>query len=240
VRIVLKNILMLVLFIGIAGQNVFAGDALAVVSGTIKFEGADIPPPEMMKTNEDIEFCGGFVETERLIVQPENKGIKNVIVGLTAKEAHAHPSGKENLPTVEIKSEKCRFTPHVIVVPAGTVLNLVNDDPVLHGFHFFSGDKGLFNVALTPRKKAQGKKPLNSPGLVEAKCDIHDFMRGFIMVMETPYFALTDGNGAFTVADVPPGKYLLTVMHESFRLKDQEIELKPGEKKNLSLGVNDK
>ncbi|MBI1820913.1 MAG: hypothetical protein HY036_01945 [Nitrospirae bacterium] len=125
---------------------------------------------------------------------------------------------------------------NILAVQTGTVLNFRNSDPLLHNFHFSVDNRSLFNLAVAPFSNLI-KRPLNQAGLVHAKCDIHNFMEGFILVVDTPYFTLTDDEGGFRLSDVPPGKYTLSIWHEAFKKIEKEIEVKPNAALQLSFGV---
>jgi hypothetical protein len=62
---------------------------------------------------------------------------------------------------------------------------------------------------------AQTLVKFDKPGVVELLCNIHASMRGYIVVVDTPWYAVADGGGAFQIAAVPPGEYQAEVWHES-------------------------
>ena len=107
----------------------------------------------------------------------------------------------------------CAFVPHVQVAPIGSELLLKNSDPILHTVHARLGSATLFNVGL-PRWR-QITKLLDRPGPVRIDCDVlHTWMTAVIMVVETPFFAVTDSAGRFAIDALPPAEYKMTIWHE--------------------------
>jgi plastocyanin len=101
------------------------------------------------------------------------------------------------------------FAPHVLVVQAGTSVLFPNNDVVSHHVYSFS-DAKAFELGLY---KGNPHPPLlfEKPGLVVLGCNIHDGMLGYILVVDTPHYSLTDRHGALALESLPPGDYTLRV-----------------------------
>ena len=102
-----------------------------------------------------------------------------------------------------------RFEPHVVVVTPGTTVDFPNQDPIFHNvFSPYYGppfDLGLY-------KPGDSKSvDFKAPGVTWVFCDIHQEMSGIVLTLGTPYFAVTDRQGAFTIRGVPAGTYRLSV-----------------------------
>ena len=117
------------------------------------------------------------------------------------------PAGRFRL----VQKDK-KFTPHIIVVPAGAVVEFPNEDPFFHNvFSLFNGkrfDLGLYEAGTTR------SVTFNTPGICYIFCNIHPEMSAVVVVTETPYFALSNGAGEVTLRGVPPGRYELNVWDE--------------------------
>ncbi len=103
------------------------------------------------------------------------------------------------------------FSPRVLVVPKGSRVRFPNSDRIRHQVYSFSSAK-RFELPLytgTPPNPVV----FDSPGIVTVGCNIHDWMKGYIVVVDTPHHALTVADGRATL-DAPPGDYLLTAWHE--------------------------
>ena len=104
------------------------------------------------------------------------------------------------------------FSPHVLAVEAGSVVDFPNADPIFHNaFSSYSGQ--VFDIGLYPPGTTRSLR-FARQGVVRVFCNIHSSMSAVIVVLDSPYFATTKRDGAFEILDVPPGDYQLTVFHE--------------------------
>ena len=125
------------------------------------------------------------------------------------------------------------FVPHVLVVPIGASIVFPNDDQVAHNVFSLSRTKS-FNLG--SYKPGESRTVVfDKAGIVELRCDVHAEMAAYILVMENPYFAVTDKNGHFQIpdesylkqaglespADLAPGNYTVKTWHE--KLKTEKI-----------------
>jgi plastocyanin len=108
-----------------------------------------------------------------------------------------------------------RFSPQVLAVPAGSVVDFPNLDPILHNvFSLFDGrrfDLGLYESGSTK------SVTFRNPGVSYIFCNIHPEMSAVVIAVDSPYFATSTRNGAIAIADVPPGRYRLSVWHDRFK-----------------------
>jgi plastocyanin len=126
--------------------------------------------------------------------------LRQVVVWLDA------PDAPEGAPRTAVLSQRnLTFAPHVLVVRAGTKIDLPNDDRVFHNvFSFHDGkpfDLGLYPVGTSKRVM------FDRPGLSRLFCNIHPGMAAYVMAVDTPYFGLSDAEGRFSIPAVPPGVY---------------------------------
>ena len=115
------------------------------------------------------------------------------------------------------------FHPHVLPVVVGTTVDFLNSDDVLH--NVFSPDKCVekFNLGSFPKGQKR-TYAFNNPGCVSVMlCNVHPEMEAYILVLETPYWAVTEKDGSYEIKDVPPGKYTLKVWNERLKSKDVEV-----------------
>jgi plastocyanin len=104
------------------------------------------------------------------------------------------------------------FLPHILAVTAGTVVDFPNEDPIFHNaFSNYNGQ--IFDLALYPPGSTRSVR-FTRPGVVRIFCNIHASMSAVIVVLKTPYFAVSRRDGGFAISDVPPGDYELHVFHE--------------------------
>ena len=104
------------------------------------------------------------------------------------------------------------FTPHVLAIPVGSTVDFPNFDPIFHNaFSTYNGQ--VFDVGLYPPGSSRSVR-FARPGIVRVFCNIHATMSAIIAVLSTPWFAVTDNKGEFTIRDVPAAEYRLRVFHE--------------------------
>lgn len=104
------------------------------------------------------------------------------------------------------------FHPHILVVPAGAVVNFPNGDPFFHNvFSLFEGkrfDLGLYEAGTNRRVH------FDRPGISYIFCNIHAQMSAVVIALNTPYYAVSRKSGDYNIPDVPPGSYELQVWYE--------------------------
>lgn len=104
------------------------------------------------------------------------------------------------------------FTPHVLAIPTGSTIDFPNDDPIFHNaFSNFSGQ--IFDIGLYPPHSSRSVT-FRREGVVRVFCNIHPAMSAVIVVLRSPYFAVTNAAGTYSIVDVPSGEYTLHVFHE--------------------------
>lgn len=122
-----------------------------------------------------------------------------------------------------IDQRKLAFDPHITVVQVGTAVDFQNDDSAQHNVFWpsINGNKKLgHNLGTWPKGEKRSFK-FDQPGVVPLLCNVHPEMSGYVVVSPTPYFAQTDPSGAFTIDNLPDGKYNIVAWHEG---KKQQIK----------------
>lgn len=128
---------------------------------------------------------------------------------------------------IVIDQKKMTFVPHVTVVIQGTTADFLNSDPVGHNVYWpsVSGNKKLaHNMGTWP----QGQKKafqFTDLGVASLLCNVHPEMSGYVVVVPTPYFAVTDKDGNFTIKNVPPGHYTIVTWSEEGKPTTQSVDV---------------
>lgn len=199
--------------------------------GTVRFKGS--PPSNLSQpVANNPDFCGSTVQEETFLVNPENRGLKNVVISIEDIQRGKPPL----ISNVIIENSHCHFVSHVQAGMVGDSYEIRNLDPVLHNTHLHFEEATLLNVAMPPGGR-NIKKPLLQSGIINAKCDAHKFMQGWIAVLENPYFAVTDKEGNYKISGVPPGKYKIKIWHERIPGTEKEVTIFPNKKTELSLDL---
>ena len=201
------------LFASIAGGLLFvcgaSASATGNVTGVVRLEGP-VPKPAPLPVTKDATTCGRDVPNEAVTAGKRGE-LSNVVVFVRDVHFEGKPAPT---PGAALDQKKCRYAPHVQAITVGTPLTVMNNDAILHNVHANESAVTVFNVAM-PIKGQKVPIPMKKPGLMKLQCDAgHTWMNGWIYVFEHPYFAVTDGAGAFTIKDVPPGEHLLELWHE--------------------------
>ena len=106
---------------------------------------------------------------------------------------------------VVLDQRNLAFAPHVLAVRVGTVVDFPNSDRVFHNVFSFRDGK-RFDLGLYPVGSLR-HVVFDHAGLSRIFCNIHPNMAAYVMAVDSPYFAVSDAAGAFTIASVPAGRY---------------------------------
>jgi plastocyanin len=128
---------------------------------------------------------------------------------------------------VTVDQAKMTFVPHVVAVQQGTTVEFLNSDSVGHNVYWpsISGNKKLsHNLGTWPKGE---RKPFqfNDVGVASLLCNVHPEMSGYVVVVPTPYFAVTDKDGNFEIKNVPAGKYTLKTWSEDGKPTTQAVDV---------------
>ncbi|HKP92965.1 MAG TPA: carboxypeptidase regulatory-like domain-containing protein [Chthoniobacterales bacterium] len=134
-----------------------------------------------------------------------------------------------SLPTKQIAQKDLTFSPALLPVQVGTKVEFPNlEKDTYHNIFSYSPAKRFDLGRYRPDEKPVPSQVFDVPGLVTLRCDIHEHMRGLILVLATPYFTTTDENGHFRLSGLPSGKYTLKAWVDSRTTREHPVELKGG------------
>ncbi len=153
------------------------------------------------------------------VVDERGAPMRDVVVEL---DTSAPSSGPIRFPwRLAMAQKDLQFAPGTLIVPKGSTVAFPNLDQVRHSIYSFS-KPAKFSIDLYGRDQTRSQGfPI--AGSVSIGCNIHDQMRGYIRVVDTPYAGKTDGNGIVTLAALPAGTAKLTVWHPALRAPKNEI-----------------
>lgn len=133
------------------------------------------------------------------------------------------PSAAQAAPQLAKMDQKGMvFTPRVLPILQGSTVEFANSDPVAHNVFTVDGEK--YDLGTWPKGEVR-KYTFAKAGVYRQLCKVHDDMLAFIVVLQTPWFAVSDKSGQFTLRGLPPGKYTLGVWHEKLGAADLQVEL---------------
>lgn len=207
------------------GRVSFVGPLPVVAAkGKAAFEGER---PEVTPLTIDPEKAKGCVEgdapvsdQDRSILISKDGGIANVVIMIDVDGKEAEPADKE----VVLDQAKCRFEPHVVVVPEGTAVKFLNSDAVSHNVHTYPKKNDAMNKTIA----AGGAEVQRyaKADQVEIKCDIHPWMNSWMVVTSSPFYAVTGADGSFSVDGLPAGTHKVEYWHEKLGKGKAEITVK--------------
>lgn len=158
-----------------------------------------------------------------------------VVVYLEAPDDAKPESSKPKV--VLVRQAGARFDPAFLVVPAGTTIEMRNDDTIFHNVFSYSRPND-FNLGTYPRGQSRFMK-LDTPGVVRIFCSIHDPMNGTIFVTPNRHYALVDGSGQFLLRDVPTGTYRLNTWSPALPVATRRVDVRPGPAAPLRIRIGD-
>jgi plastocyanin len=161
------------------------------------------------------------------------KGLKtnaNMVVSLEAPGLAVRPPAGP----VRIDQKGFRFIPHVVAVVTGTTVRFLNNDPEPHNVY---SPEGRYNLGTWPTGETRDHTFARA-GAYSQLCNIHPDMLAYVVVLDTPYFSVTDPSGAFRIAGVPPGRYRLVVWSETLDGLEQDVVVETAKALDLDLRVD--
>lgn len=152
--------------------------------------------------------------------------ISHPLLGRWPAAVYVEPiPGKTFEPPTEhavVDQVKWVFVPHVLPLLKRTTVDFKNSDDVLHNVFSSRKSPTVFDLG-TYRAGTVRSVTFDKPGVVSLLCNVHSEMSAYVVVVETPYFALTDDEGRFTINGVPPGAYRVTFWHQELESEPQQV-----------------
>jgi plastocyanin len=201
----------------------------AAVGGTVKFEGV-APKPAKIDMSQDPN-CKGSNTAENVVVAGGD--LANVFVYV--KEGLGNRTFALPKDPVVLDQSGCRYHPHVLGVMAGQTVKIANSDPTTHNIHPTPKDNREWNESQAPQAPALEKSFAREEIMLPVKCNQHPWMKMFINVTRSPFYAVTGPDGKFEIKGLPPGEYTLAFVHEKLGEQDQKVTLGAKESKTLDL-----
>lgn len=174
-----------------------------------------------LPVTRDMKTCGTSKPDESLEVK--DSGVRNAVIWFTdvpeTKEARALKQ--------KLDQQSCAFVPHVLAAPLGSTVDVVNSDKALHNVRAQAGDVKLMNYAM-PIPGHVVPTRLKKEGIFKVSCDVHPWMKAWLLVLPTQAYAVTDETGSYKIEGVPSGKHRVKVWHERLGERESEVEIAPG------------
>jgi len=216
-------VVVMMLAVGLGLSPAHAGS----LSGTISL---GVAPPEMkmIKIDKDTEVCGKERTSEKLILS-KDKGVANAVITIKGVQGGKALTASKK---IEFVQKKCQFHPHVLIIPKGAEIDILNNDPITHNIHTFPKENPPLNKAQPTTLKKITSPKFEVAETIKVQCDIHrGLMSAWFVVADSPYTVVSDASGNFKISDVPDGTYQVEIWHEALAKETKEVTIKGGEAK---------
>jgi plastocyanin len=185
------------------------------LKGRFVLEG-DVPAVAPLNVDKDVEVCGKHKLVSEEVVVGDDKGIANVVVFVRDKKVKVKPeleaAAKDAKPVLD--NLNCRFEPHVLFVQAGQELVIKNSDPVGHNSNIAAVKNAPSNNLIPAGGDVTSKFSSDEAVPVQVTCNIHPWMKGWIVVRNNPYAAVSKADGSFEIVDLPAEEVEVQFWHE--------------------------
>jgi hypothetical protein len=204
----------------------------ATIAGLVKFEGAGPKMPNLQMGADP--YCASQHPTpqpdEEVVLGPGGE-LANVIVYVKNAPNTPVPS----TPAV-LDQHGCHYVPHVIAVQVNQPIQIKNSDATLHNVHAMPVVNSQFNEG----QPVQGMVSTKKFDKVEmkpfrVKCDVHGWMKSYMAVLPNSYHNVSQANGTFSIANLPPGNYTLVAWHEKYGEQEQQVTVGAKEEKQVQF-----
>jgi plastocyanin len=130
----------------------------------------------------------------------------------------------------------CKYIPHVSAVQAGQPIQIKNSDNTLHNVHAMPKVNSAFNEG-QPMQNMVSTKKFDKVEMepFRIKCDVHGWMKSYMVVLPHSYHSVSQMNGSFSIGNLPPGNYTLVAWHEKYGQQEQQVTVGPKEQKQVTF-----
>lgn len=196
------------------------------IKGVVNFTGK-APEMKVPTKRKDSDVCKDKQVPYNAVVAKDGK-LQDVLVRIEVGGVKGDFKAPDKHAVID--QHECMYIPRIQGVVAGQDIDIKNSDSTLHNVHTYKGTESLFNQA-----QPKGSDPLIKQwddGIIKFTCDVHPWMRGFVVVTDHPFFAVSGADGTFTIEKVPAGKYTVEAWHTHYGMKKAEVTVaddKPAE-----------
>jgi plastocyanin len=216
----------LVFLVIVPGQAQRGAGAGGTIKGRVQVIGKE-PGNMVVRMGVDPMCSRMYTAGKRPIDMAVVTSAKGGLSGAFLKVEGAFPKTSAPTQPVVVDQRGCFFVPRVVGARVGQTLRVTNGDMLLHNVRSQSAGANAFNIA-QPMAGMHHDVVLKSEELIKLTCDLHRWMVSYVAVVDHPYFAVSGDDGAFTIANVPPGRRTIRVWHERLGELTQTVDVKAG------------
>jgi plastocyanin len=199
----------------------------ASVSGTVKLDGA-APKSAIIDMSQD-PACKGTNTAENVMASGGH--LSNVFVYV--KDGLGTRTFDTPTAVITLDQSGCKYHPHVLGVMTGQTIKIVNSDPTTHNIHPTPKDNREWNESQPPQSAPLEKTFAREEIMLPVKCNQHPWMRMFVNVVKSPFYAVTGPDGRFEIKGLPPGDYTIAFIQEKLGEQDVKVTLAAKDSKTV-------
>jgi len=200
---------------------------VATISGTVSFTGT-APKGAKIDMSQD-PACKGTNMAET--VTADGGKLSNVFVYV--KDGLGTRTFDTPKDPVMIDQSGCKYHPHVLGLMTGQTLKIVNSDPTTHNIHPTPAANREWNESQPPQAPALEKNFAREEIMLPVKCNQHPWMKMYVNVVKSPFYAVTGPDGKFEIKGLPPGTYTIAFVQEKLGTQEQKVTLAAKDSKTV-------
>jgi plastocyanin len=201
----------------------------ASISGTVKLDG-EAPKAAKIDMSQD-PACKGNNMSETIVA--DNGKLANVFVYV--KDGLGDRTFDVPKDAVTLDQKGCQYHPHVLGVMTGQNIEIKNDDPTTHNIHPTPKDNREWNESQPPNAAALEKSFAREEIMLPVKCNQHPWMKMYMSVVKSPFFAVTGADGKYEIKGLPPGDYTVAFVQEKLGEQEQKVTLAAKDSKTVDI-----
>lgn len=192
----------------------------ATVTGRVSLAEADRTAAKPLAVGEEAAKGCGVVDTRDPNLQFDEKGgLAHAVVTISVKGSEVKPLEKP----VKVDQRSCKFEPYVTVVPVGSTVEYLNSDNVNHNVNLSTTRNDAMNSTLTPGLTKSAK--FEKAERMQATCSTHTWMRSWVVVTDSNFYAVTGADGSFKIEGLPPGEHKLEVWYPEAKKLEATLKI---------------
>jgi len=210
--------------------------SVGTISGIVRFEGQR-PKPAVIQMDQD-PYCvarhNGPVFAEDDAVNPDGSLPNAFVYVKSGAEQYAFPTPSQ---PVTLDQQGCIYRPHVLGLMVGQTLRIVSSDATTHNIHAVTRANREWNESQLPGSAAIDKVFTQAEVMIPIRCNQHPWMKAYVGVVRTPFFAVTGNDGAYTLRGLPPGSYTMEAWAARFGTQQQDVTVTPHSSATLDFSL---
>jgi plastocyanin len=209
----------------------FAGPSGGTISGKVTYEGtpAKMKPIDMSKEPS----CAKMYGTPPL-AQTVETGAGNTLADVVVYVSAGAPDDAAPSSAAVFTQKGCRYIPHTLAFQVNQELKITNEDQTSHNIHPLPKLNREWNKSQPPGSPPITEK-YDKAEFIPVKCNIHPWMHGNFAVLKNSHYSVSNESGAFSLANLPPGKYTITAWQESYGEQTQDVTISGTETKTITF-----